>query len=201
MIFPSNIRFLEIGMREHNQVSVSRTAGLYRDRSKKPGHAYAFSVVTQEYKYGSDEAMDLMCFMESLQGPYHVFDIVFDVVSFPRGNVKNEAGKAILHVNGTDILTGGWTPNRQNLFKRGDVIRFSNHSKVYRINNYVSSDANGNASINLTKPLLKPLSGGEFIQYNGVPFTVALDSEPQDVTLDGDQFIQYEFDCMETPNA
>lgn len=59
----------------------------------------------------------------------------------------------------------------------GDYIKFSNHDKVY----LVLSAANG--FIKIEPPLYKSINMTTYIQYNGIRFTVALESSSSSVSF------------------
>ena len=59
-------------------------------------------------------------------------------------------------------------------FKAGDVIKFSNHNKVYMIKSDVNTDFRSHGTIELTAPLRRSVRGlaAITVQYNNVPFSV-----------------------------
>jgi len=92
--------------------------------------------------------------------------------------VNNAAG----YVAGSStIATDGLTGT----LKAGDFIKFAGHDKVYTIT------ADGATSLSIEPPLTNSVADNEVITYNNVPFTVAFESDLQEVSVATNGFVAY----------
>jgi len=77
--------------------------------------------------------------------------------------------------------------------KKGDIIKFSNHNKVYMITADVNLDGSTVDNIQFYPPLTTALTGGgQTITYNDVPLTVYQDSDNIKFVTQSDGTFKYE---------
>ena len=77
--------------------------------------------------------------------------------------------------------------------KKGDLIKFSNHNKVYMITEDVNLDGSTVDRIPFYPPLITALTGGgQTITYTDVPFTVYMDRDEQKFITQADGTFKYE---------
>lgn len=127
------------------------------------------------------------------------FTITIPNLSAPQGAVTGS-----ININGTEVAGAtsinveGFVANTADVFKAGDILKTSSHSKVYMVTEDASSgigvllledgvskllledgasylllELNGQATISITPPLIEALTDGVTITYTDVPFTMA----------------------------
>ena len=82
--------------------------------------------------------------------------------------------------------------------KKGDLIKFSNHDKVYMLTEDANLDGSTVDQLSFYPPLTTALTGGgQTITYNSVPFKVYLNSDTATFSTSADGLHQYEISLNE----
>lgn len=127
-------------------------------------------------------------------GSYDSFTIV------PPGMGSSE-GTASGTSTVTETYAAGVTSVRANgasgTLKKGDLIKFSNHNKVYMLTADVNMDASSEDTIAFYPPLTVAVNNTTTIIYDNVPVTVFLDSNQQKFTTQADGYYRYEITLRE----
>jgi pSer/pThr/pTyr-binding forkhead associated (FHA) protein len=90
------------------------------------------------------------------------------------------------------------TPTGSGTLKAGDIIKFSNHDKVYMLTADVTLANSVANTIDIFPNLLTALpSSGENVITDNVPVKVRLANETQEFKLGIDNLYQYELDVAE----
>jgi len=84
-----------------------------------------------------------------------------------------------------------------NVLKAGDLIRFTNHTKVYMVTDDVTSSGTGTANVNITPALVSGVSNNEAVTINNVPFRMTLNNDSQEIAVGTTELYQYEVDLIE----
>ena len=82
-------------------------------------------------------------------------------------------------------------------FKKGDLIKFSNHTKVYQLSADTTSDGSTAFTINIYPTLQTAVSNTTTVTYNNVPMTVALIDDDPDFETNEDGVYEYGIDVRE----
>jgi hypothetical protein len=82
-------------------------------------------------------------------------------------------------------------------FKKGDLIKFSNHTKVYQLSADTTSDGSTAFTINIYPTLQTAVSNTTTVTYNDVPMTVALIGDDPDFDTDEKGLYRYGIDVRE----
>ena len=82
-------------------------------------------------------------------------------------------------------------------FKKGDLIKFSNHTKVYQLSADTTSDGSTAFTINIYPTLQTAVSNTTTVTYNNVPMTVALIDDDPDFETREDGVYKYGIDVRE----
>ena len=77
--------------------------------------------------------------------------------------------------------------------KAGDMLAFSNHTKVYMI----TADKTGSGIVNIAPALVGTLTDNELVTFDAVPFTVRMKNDVQEMTVRPGQLYTYEIDFIE----
>ena len=137
-------------------------------------------------------------FIVQQDGQVESFTIVPPTISSTRGtasgtvtvaNVTSSSPSLSLATGSQSIGVSGGTGT----LKKGDLIKFSNHNKVYMITEDVDLDGSSVDRIQFYPPLTTALTGGgQTITYNNVPFTVYMDRDEQKYITQADGTFKYE---------
>tara|TARA_R110000744_G_scaffold235443_2_gene353121 strand:+ start:12375 stop:12728 length:354 start_codon:yes stop_codon:yes gene_type:complete len=76
--------------------------------------------------------------------------------------------------------------------KAGDFIKFSGHTKVYKL----TADRAGNGNLSIVPPLTTAVTT-DTVTYNDVPFTVRLKNDVQEYAIGVDMLHKFEVDFVE----
>ena len=82
-------------------------------------------------------------------------------------------------------------------FKKGDLIKFSNHTKIYQLSADTTSDGSTAFTINIYPTLQTAVSNTTTVTYNDVPMTVALISDDPEFETSEDGVYKYGIDVRE----
>ena len=142
-------------------------------------------------------------FIAAQDGQVESFTIVPPVIS----STKGTASGTVTVVNATSLapvlslaagsknigISGG-----TGTLKKGDLIKFSNHDKVYMLTEDVNLDGSTVDQLSFYPPLTTALTGGgQTITYNSVPFKVYLNSDTATFSTSADGLHQYEISVNE----
>ena len=146
----------------------------------------------------------LYSFIVQQDGQYESFVVVPPVISSTTGTMSG----TVTCSENTNSTTGPAAGSKKiavvddgtpsGTLKKGDLIKFSNHDKVYMITeDFVLNQDSTLASLSFYPPLATAVTGSTTIQYNSVPFTVFFDRDDQKYTLQADGFYRYELSVRE----
>jgi len=128
-----------------------------------------------------DEWNPIVAFLDEQAGQFERFTIVVPGKEVPRGLVNTVA-----QVNGAQPA-GTQQVNLKNLtaavngiFKRGDLVTFAGHLKVYKVTRDANSDGGGLAAVFLNTPLLSAVADLEVVTYQNVTMKVGLSEDQFD---------------------
>jgi len=133
-------------------------------------------------------------FVVQQDGQIESFTIVPPVVSSTRGTATGT-----VTVNAT-VAAGQLTCNSTGgtgTLKKGDLIKFSNHDKVYMLTADVNLDSSTVDTLNFYPALTTGITAATTVTYNDVPFTVYLDSDNLSYTTGADGKYRYQINCNE----
>lgn len=142
-------------------------------------------------------------FIAAQDGQVESFTIVPPVISSSKGtasgtvtvvNATSSAPVLSLAAGSKNVGVSGGTGT----LKKGDLIKFSNHDKVYMLTEDVNLDGSTVDQISFYPPLTTALTGGgQTITYNSVPFKVYLNSDTATFSTSTDGLHQYEISVNE----
>ena len=133
-------------------------------------------------------------FIVQQEGQVESFTIVPPVVGSTRGTAAGT-----VTVNAT-VAAGQLTCNSTGgtgTLKKGDVIKFSNHDKVYMLTQDVNLDGSTVDTLNFYPTLTTGITNTTTVTYNDVPFTVYFNSDNLSYTTGTDGKYRYQINCNE----
>ena len=142
-------------------------------------------------------------FIAAQDGQVESFTIVPPVISSSKGtasgtvtvvNATSSAPVLSLAAGSKNVGVRGGSGT----LKKGDLIKFSNHDKVYMLTEDVNLDGSTVDQLSFYPPLTTALTGGgQTITYNSVPFKVYLNSDTATFSTSTDGLHQYEISVNE----
>ena len=142
-------------------------------------------------------------FIAAQDGQVESFTIVPPVISSTKGtasgtvtvvNATSSAPVLSLAAGSKNVGVSGGSGT----LKKGDLIKFSNHDKVYMLTEDANLDGSTVDQLSFYPPLTTALTGGgQTITYNSVPFKVYLNSDTATFSTSADGLHQYEISVNE----
>ena len=161
------------------------------------GHFWSF---TASYPpLSRAQAGPLMAFIVSQKGQAGSFTAVLPEYSTTAGALTGQAVTTTNNeaVGATTIeVTCGPVSTQLGALKAGDLIKFSNHAKVYMVMTDVDIASNL-ASIVIEPGLIVPTNSGATVDYIDVQMTVKLNNTAQEFTTSTSNLLRYELDVIE----
>lgn len=133
-------------------------------------------------------------FIAKQDGQSETFTVVLPEMSSTTGTAAGTITVNATYAAG--VLTCNSTGGTGTL-KKGDLIKFSNHSKVYMLTEDVDLDGSTVDTLNFYPNLVTEITNTTTITYNDVPITVYLDEDQQSFTTQADGTYRYELNCVE----
>ena len=133
-------------------------------------------------------------FIAKQNGQAETFTIVPPTLGSTQGTMSGTVTcNATISVGQSSVTAtgGGGT------FKKGDLIKFSNHTKVYQLSADTTSDGSTAFTINIYPTLQTAVSNTTTVTYNNVPMTVALIDDDPDFETNEDGVYEYGIDVRE----
>ena len=191
-IFPSTVGFetLDFQSNVQNRVTVSVSGKAQRLRI---GAQY-WSFKLQSPQMTRADFMTAYSFIIKQDGQYGSFTIVPPTIASTRGTATGT-----ITVNAT-VAAGQLACNSTGgtgTLKKGDLIKFSNHDKVYMLTEDVNLDSSTVDTLNFYPNLVTALTNITTVTYNDVPLKVYLDSDQQKYITQADGTYKYEITLNE----
>lgn len=140
----------------------------------------------------ASEFNPVLAFITAQNGMKETFQVVLPDISYKSGDASGTLQINVLAGNGvgsTAVKVDGFTGT----LKAGDMIKFANHSKVYMI----TADLSSSGNLAISPPLQAFLPDNTGITYDAVPFTVRLNNQVQEFSVDVVGHRSYEVDFVE----
>ncbi len=131
--------------------------------------------------------MPIMATIMKLRGSYGTFTIMLPLLSNSQGNTGGTWTCSAGASGSTAITLSGGTGS----FTVGDIVRFSNHSKVYMIVGWSSN------VMSVEPPLSTAVTTSTTIEYNNVKVTASLANDQQEFSVGTEGLFRYEIDIIE----
>lgn len=136
------------------------------------------------------EFMPVFSFIVAQDGQFETFQFVPPIVGTTAGSATGTV------TTNTSVAIGATTVSLTGLtgvLKAGDYVKFANHSKIYML----MADRSGAGTVAIQPPLVAAVASGQGVTYVNVPFTVRLNNDLQEYTLNGFERFVYQVDMVE----
>lgn len=194
--YPSDPSFTAVNFKIETNTQTTRSLSLKRFRNAIGTTVFSF---TANYPSMSrTEFKPIMAFLAKARGPLNEFDVVIPEISScsgtalgstPKVNGAVSAGTSTISIDGLALST--------TVLKAGDVVRFTDHNKVYMVTDDVTSSGTGTATMNITPALVSGLSNNEDITIDDVPFRMTLNNDLQEIGVGTELYYTFEVDMIE----
>lgn len=193
--YPTSPPFKGINLRMNDPTTFFRAQNARRIVRKAGGQYWMLTLSYPPLK--RDEFSPVLAAVVKAQGRYQTFTVIPPNLATPQGTQTSDTTvSATTAVGNTFIPISG--AGASATFKAGDVLKFSNHNKVYMITDDVIADGSGNATLEIIPPLIEEVViTTTTVKHSDVPFTVSLSNDVQEIQTNVSGFYSYELDVEE----
>jgi hypothetical protein len=190
--------FTTMDFKSNTQTRVSQTLSGRTQRSQLQSQYFSFKLVSPPLS--REDFMPIMAFIMKQGGRFDSFTVVPPDISSTRGTASGTITCAELTTSDYDNTAGSSNvPVSQatGTLKTGDLIKFSNHDKVYMITEDVALDGSTIVSLPIFPTLRTATTSSTTVQYNSVPFKVFLTADTQGFKVGSPKYYSYEINVRE----
>jgi hypothetical protein len=193
--YPTSPKFRAIDLKMVDPTVVFRAQSGKRVSRKVGGQYWSFTLTYPPLK--DSEFSPVRGAVVRARGQYETFTVIPPNLATPQGTqTADTVVAASTAIGNTSIPISGATIGAT--IKSGDVLKFSNHAKVYMIVEDTVADGAGLATLTITPPLITAITiTTTTVKHANVPFTVALTNAMQEIKTDVAGFNRYELDVEE----
>lgn len=198
--FPTTAKFRTMNWQSNDNIiaSVTTTNKVF---TKDLGGQY-WSFTLQSVPLTRDDFMPIWSFLTQRRGGFESFRLVPPVIGSSRGTFSNPGDSTGTNLTTSSASVGdtaiGVTPAAPGTLKSGDLIKFSNHNKVYILTQDVTLIDSVANTLNIFPNLRTALDVSDYVITEDVALTVRQKSPTQQFNTGIDGVFQYEIDVAET---
>ena len=198
MPLPTQLAIESVELKSNSPTIVSEGRNLVTLSRSIPSHRWEVSI--KSVNLGPLDSRAVSAWVNSLGGRHGTFTAVLPEVSSPKGSAGGApqvSGTHSIGVSSVNLI--GFSLSVVGILKAGDILKFSNHSKVYQVIADASSSATGSASVSIYPKLMKQVPAGTSVTVKDVPFLLRLNNDIQEFKLSAQNsgFVRLELDCIE----
>jgi hypothetical protein len=188
--FPSTVGFETLDFQSNVQNRVTVAVSGKAQRIRVGAQYWSFKLKSPAMTRA--DFMTAYSFVVKQDGQYGSFTVVPPTIASTRGTASGTVTStgSVAASALTAAVSGG-----TGTLKKGDLIKFSNHDKVYMITEDVASLAS--ATLNFYPNLVTGITNTTTVTYNNVPLKVYLDSDQQKYITQADGTYKYEITLNE----
>ena len=184
--FPLTTGFKTLNFTSNTNTRTTISVSGKSQRLKTGAQFWSFTLKSPK-KLREDVMVDY-AFLVTQDGQAESFTIVPPTISNSRGTASGTLTNDATVAAGQSACQ---TDGGSGTLKKGDLIKFSNHDKVYMITADVTISGTNDA-ISFYPPLVSGITNTTTITYNSVPFKVYLTSDNISVATTPDEMYEYE---------
>lgn len=189
-IFPTSTKYTASTLRSIHNNYIAVQNGLNTLARTAPGHAFEFTLSTIPMTRA--DFAPIQALIEAQQGAAGTFSVDHPNYITPQGSPSGTPIIQGASQTGKSITTDGWTPSTNGLLKAGDIVKFSNSTKVYMLTQDVNSDVSGNATLYLNTSVVTSPIDNSTVSTSNIAFTVRLKSNIQEYATNNVNHFTYE---------
>ena len=193
--------FTTMEFKSNTQTRTSQTLSGRVQRAQINSQFFSFKLVSPPLTRA--EYMPIMAFIMKQGGKFDSFTVVPPSISSTRGTASGTTTVAdIISSDFSTAATSSTVPitndgTSSGTLKTGDLIKFSNHDKVYMLTDDVNLDGSTIVGLPIFPTLRTAVSSSTTVQYNNVPFKVFLTSDVQQFSVGNQNLFTYEINVRE----
>ena len=177
-----------------NPTKVTNSLNGIEQRIASTGQYFRFVGTYSNLDQASQRAV--FAHIQSQAGPLNAFTI-----SLPAYMGNSTAGftgtlTGVTETVNDPVITATASANNTAVLKAGDLIKFSNHNKIYTVTNNVTSSGSGVCTINIFPALKQSITSGT-ITHRSVQPTVRYATDNAEFSLGADQFTTFNLEFIE----
>ena len=200
--------FISAGIHSITKTRITETLTNKQYRRSIGGQYFKITLKTKPLT--RSEADTLFAFLASQDGRYDSFTIIPPIISSTKGTAsgtvtvntaevgETEAGSGIaLSKSAGSKAVGITNSSETGNLKTGDLIKFSNHDKVYMLTADINLDGSSVNALQFYPNLTTAVTTSHTVTYSSVPFKVVLENDQLISKLNTDGTYTIEFSVRE----
>ena len=125
-----------------------------------------------------NDGLGVFGFLQQQQGSFDKFDYQYPIVNRGENRTQTDIKVDGAHsVGDSTIALKNFDTSTSNVLKRGDVIKFSGHDKVYMVTADLTSDSSGDATVGISPAIISTLANNEAVTVDQPNFKVYLEGD------------------------
>jgi hypothetical protein len=196
--FPVGEGFISANFKSNNITKRSQTASGRYIRETNATTLWSVTLATPALT--QQQARPIQAYITRCRGGVNEFDIVLPEVSFSVADsaYHNAVLTCVATAAGSTAVDFTSAVNSATVIKAGDVVRFSNHTKVYMATTDATTDGSGNGTLNIEPALIEAVTTSHTIAHNAVPFRMIMDEDIQEYIYTIEGYMAFELEMIET---
>ncbi len=186
-VFPITAGFETLDWQSNTNSRVSVSVSGKTQRIKTGQQFWSFKLKSPAMTRA--EVMADFAFIVKQDGQVESFTIVPPTVSSARGTASGTITINATYAAGQSLVKGN---GGSGTLLKGDLIKFSNHDKVYMITEDTNMDASSQDFFNIYPPLTTAVTNSTTVTYDNVPVKVYFDKDEQKYITQADGTFKYE---------
>ena len=190
--FPSTTGFTTLDFTSNTNTRTSVSVSGKTQRLQTGSQYWSFTLKSP--KKDRADVMSDYAFLVTQNGQADTFTIVPPVIADARGTASGVITINATYAAGQSLVKGN---GGSGTLKKGDIIKFSNHTKVYMITEDINMDSSSEDFFNIYPPLVTGITNSTTVTYDNVPFKVYLTGDNIQYKSSTDGKFQYQIKVNE----
>ena len=195
-LFPTTPKFRAINFQDNRPVLVNQTLSGKKSARQIGGQYFSFTV--QMPAMAQENGQKIFAFLQKQKGAFENFTIQYPLTNLGSDKAQTDiASVGVQAAQDATIAMDGFTASTAGVLKAGDMIKFANHTKVYMVQDDVTSNGSGAATVSISPNLVSALADNEAVTVNQPSLTVYLSTGEVMYSTDPSGFFSIAFDVRE----
>lgn len=176
-----------------------RSQSGFRNARSGNRHFWRMRVITP--KLAPEDYRPFMGFGIKQEGRFQVFTVDSSILGQPMGVATGTPlTNAAASKGASQVVTDGWTNNTAKILKRGDLIQFSGHRKVYMVTDDTDTNGSGQATVQFKPALVADVADNETVVVRNCQFYMAFTKDPFMLETDVNKYASFDLEMEEVWN-
>lgn len=174
--FPTAILPRSLSLKDNRPSLINQSVSGKRV-TRKYGSQY-FTLEISLPPLNKNDGLGVFGFLQQQQGSFDKFDYQYPIVNRGENRTQTDIKVDGAHsVGDSTIALKNFDTSTSNVLKRGDVIKFSGHDKVYMVTADLTSDSSGDATVGISPAIISTLANNEAVTVDQPNFKVYLEGD------------------------